>query len=283
MKKTFSIILIFTLLLSCSQKDHEDSMHYNSLTMDAKMGSPERMVMSDMSIPLSGNSSELIERKIQKNARTQIEVKDINLAISKVEKIIQKFEGEIINSNRGGADIGNPYANISFRVPVEYLENTLKEILDISTKVIREEIYTNDVTEEFINVEAKLLNMKSTESRFQELLLKTGNVKEILEVEIQLTRIRGEIDGLEGRLKYLNQTTSTSKIDLNIQQEPSISGDKWGFSESLKSALMNLTSFGKFTADFLINFVVFLPIILIILVLPFIIWKFSPKIFKRKK
>ncbi len=258
-------------------------MHYNSLTMDAKMGSPERMVMSDMSIPLSGNSSELIERKIQKNARTQIEVKDINLAISKVEKIIQKFEGEIINSNRGGADIGNPYANISFRVPVEYLENTLKEILDISTKVIREEIYTNDVTEEFINVEAKLLNMKSTESRFQELLLKTGNVKEILEVEIQLTRIRGEIDGLEGRLKYLNQTTSTSKIDLNIQQEPSISGDKWGFSESLKSALMNLTSFGKFTADFLINFVVFLPIILIILVLPFIIWKFSPKIFKRKK
>ena len=283
MKKTFSIILIFTLLLSCSQKDQEDSMHYNSLTMDAKMGSPERMVMSDMSIPLSGNSSELIERKIQKNARTQIEVKDINLAISKVEKIIQKFEGEIINSNRGGADIGNPYANISFRVPVEYLENTLKEILNISTKVIREEIYTNDVTEEFINVEAKLLNMKSTESRFQELLLKTGNVKEILEVEIQLTRIRGEIDGLEGRLKYLNQTTSTSKIDLNIQQEPSISGDKWGFSESLKSALMNLTSFGKVTADFLINFVVFLPIILIVLVLLFIIWKFSPKIFKRKK
>jgi len=282
MKKTFSIILIFTLLLSCSKNDNEEIIH-SQLSINTKIGSPERMVMSDMSIPLSGNSSQLIERKIQKNARTQIEVKDITSAISKVEKIIQKFEGEIINSNRGGADIGDPYANISFRVPVEYLENALKEILDISTKIIREEIYTNDVTEEFINVEAKLLNMKSTESRFQELLLKTSNVKEILEVEVQLTRIRGEIDGLEGRLKYLNQTTSTSKIDLNIQQEPSISGDKWGFSESLKSALMNLTSFGKVTADFLINFVVFLPIILIILVLFFIIWKFSPKIFKRKK
>ena len=282
MKKILPILLIFTFLISCS-KNHDEGIIHSPLSLNTKMGSPERMVMADMSIPLSGTSSQLIERKIQKNARTQIEVKDIDLSISKVEKIIQKYQGEIINSNRGGADIGDPYANISFRVPVESLQDVLKEILDISTKIIREEIYTNDVTEEFIDVEAKLSNMKSTESRFKELLLKTTTVTEILEVETQLTRIRGEIDGLEGRLKYLNQTTSTSRIDLNLQQEPSISGDKWGFSDSFKTALTNLTSFGKITADFFINFLVFSPILLILLALIFIIWKFSPKLFKKRR
>jgi hypothetical protein len=282
MKKILPILLIFTFLISCS-KNHDEEIIHSPLSLNTKMGSSERMVMADMSIPLSGTSSQLIERKIQKNARAQIEVKDIDLSISKVEKIIQKYQGEIINSNRGGADIGDPYANISFRVPVESLQDVLKEILDISTKIIREEIYTNDVTEEFIDVEAKLSNMKSTESRFKELLLKTTTVTEILEVETQLTRIRGEIDGLEGRLKYLNQTTSTSRIDLNLQQEPSISGDKWGFTESFKSALINLTSFGKNSADFLINFLVFSPIVLILLVIIFLIWKFSPKLFKKRK
>ena len=238
MKKILSILLIFAFLISCS-KNHSEEIIHSPLSLNTKMGSPERMVMADMSIPLSGTSSQLIERKIQKNARAQIEVKDIDLAISKVEKIIQKFQGETINSNRGGADIGDPYANISFRIPVESLEDVLKEIIYISTKIIREEIYTNDVTEEFIDVEAKLLNMKSTESRFKELLLKTTTVTEILEVETQLTRIRGEIDGLEGRLKYLNQTTSTSRIDLNLQQEPAISGDKGGLTESFKTALTN--------------------------------------------
>ena len=282
MKKILPILLIFTFLISCS-KNHDEGIIHSPLSLNTKMGSPERMVMADMSIPLSGTSSQLIERKIQKNARTQIEVKDIDLSISKVEKIIQKFQGETINSNRGGADIGDPYANISFRIPVESLEDVLKEIIGISTKIIREEIYTNDVTEEFIDVEAKLSNMKSTESRFKELLLKTTTVTEILEVETQLTRIRGEIDGLEGRLKYLNQTTSTSRIDLNLQQEPSISGDKWGFTESFKTALTNLTSFGKITADFLINFLVFSPILLILLAIIFIIWKFSPKLFKKRR
>ena len=119
MKKILSILLIFAFLISCS-KNHSEEIIHSPLSLNTKMGSPERMVMADMSIPLSGNSSQLIERKIQKNARAQIEVKDIDLAISKVEKIIQKFQGETINSNRGGADIGDPYANISFRIPVEY-------------------------------------------------------------------------------------------------------------------------------------------------------------------
>ena len=247
------------------------------------MPSPERMVMADMGLRLPNNSPNLVDRKIQKNARINIEVKNLDTVVFEVEKIVQKYEGEIISSNRGGADVGDPYANISFRVPAESLKDVLSEILELSSKVIREEIYTNDVTEEFIDVEAKLLNMKSTESRFQDLLLKTTTVSEILEVETQLTRIRGEIDGLEGRLKYLNQTTSTSKIDLNIQQESSITGDTWNVSESFRTAVRNLTSFGKISANFTINLLVFSPILLLVILVIFLLWKFFPKLMKLRK
>ena len=269
MKKPFLLIII-TLLISCSNTDSGSSFGNSKLSLNTRMSPPEMMVMADTGIRSPSNSSNLIERKIQKNARTNIEVKNIDDTVSGVDKIVQKYQGEIISSNRGGADIGDPYANISFRVPVESLDDVLSEILKLASKVIQEEIYTNDVTEEFIDVEAKLLNMKSTESRFQDLLLKTTTVSEILEVETQLTRIRGEIDALEGRLKYLNQTTSTSRIDLNIQQESSMVGDTWKFSESLRSAVRNLTSFGKVFADFSINLLIFSPILLFVILIVFL-------------
>ena len=74
MKKILPILLIFTFLISCS-KNHDEGIIHSPLSLNTKMGSPERMVMADMSIPLSGNSSQLIERKIQ-HQQTNFDLKE---------------------------------------------------------------------------------------------------------------------------------------------------------------------------------------------------------------
>ena len=105
--------------------------------------------------------------------------------------------------------------------------------------------------------------MKSTEDRFNSLLSSTETVEEIIQVEKELMRIRSDIDSLEGRLNYLSKTTNMSEINLNINEQIPITGESWKLNESFTSALQNLSSFVKSFANLAINFIVFIPVIIV--------------------
>ena len=74
--------------------------------------------------------------------------------------------------------------------------------------VKNENVNSNDVTGEYIDVVAKLDVMKETERRFLSLLSDTDNIEEIIQLEKELMRLRGDIDSLEGRVSYLTKTTT---------------------------------------------------------------------------
>ena len=268
MKKFVPYFLLLFSIINCSSVSNSEE----NFMSKSSMSSPEMVVMRDSGgISISEVSQSNIDKKIQKNANLSIEVKDIEKSLDKAKQIISTFNGEIISTSSGGMDFGQPYANIRLRVPNEKLNDAIDALKKISSKILSENIYTNDVTEEFIDVEAKLNIMKSTEKRFKDLLNEANNVEEVLQVEKELMRIRGEIDSLEGRLGYLSQTTDTSEINLSINEEVPITGEKWSFSESLSSALKNLSSFAKSFANLLINLVVFIPVIIVILIIAIII------------
>jgi hypothetical protein len=213
-----------------------------------------------------GSDLFLQEKKIQKNANLDLEVKNVDDALVQINDRITQFNGEIISSSSGGVNFGQPFVHITLRVPSSSFLKLLENLKEIATTVISENIFTNDVTEEYIDIEAKLKVMKNTEHRFSDLLQDTKNVEEILLVEKELMRIRGEIDSLEGRFKYLNQTTMNSQIDLNVSQEVPITGKKWRVGDSFTTALRNLSSFSKNIAELFINVLVFLPIIIPIII-----------------
>jgi len=268
MKKFVPYFLLLFSIINCSSVPNSEE----NFMSKSSMSSPEMVVMRDSGgISTSEVSQSNIDKKIQKNANLSIEVKDIEKSLDKAKQIISTFNGEIISTSSGGMDFGQPYANIRLRVPSEKLNDAVDELKKISSKILSENTYTNDVTEEFIDVEAKLNIMKSTEKRFNDLLNEAKNVEEVLQVEKELMRIRGEIDSLEGRLGYLSQTTDTSEINLSINEEVPITGEKWSFNESLSSALKNLSSFAKSFANLLINLVVFIPVIIVILIIAIII------------
>ena len=262
MKSLFWLLAIFALLIfSCSSNSDNKNYAVESMAFSPQIETiPGDMVRgkgsSDMSI-------ESPDKKIQRNASLSIEVKNIDKSLIDAKEIITKFDGEIINSDSGGFGFGQPYANIKLRVISENLNVVLIELKKISTNIISENIYTNDVTEEFIDIEARLKVMKSTEDRFNSLLSSTETVEEIIQVEKELMRIRSDIDSLEGRLNYLSKTTNMSEINLNINEQIPITGESWKLNESFTSALQNLSSFVKSFANLAINFIVFIPVIIV--------------------
>jgi len=128
--------------------------------------------------------------------------------------------------------------------------------------VKNENVNSNDVTGEYIDVVAKLDVMKETESRFLSLLSDTDNIEEIIQLEKELMRLRGDIDSLEGRVSYLRKTTDNSFLYLHMMEKISITGSKWDPRNSFSDSIRNLISFSKHAADFVISLVVFLPFVL---------------------
>ena len=253
------ILLITFLIFSCSSESETGGFSESKMSI-----SPEMAMMEDVRISTPPTSLGNEEKKIQRNANISIEVKNLDESINQLNEIILLFNAEIISSNKGGMDFGQPYANIRIRVLSGNLDSAINEFKKLSTKIISENIYTNDVTEEFIDTEARLKIMKSTEDRFNSLLLKSETVEEIIQVEKELMRIRGDIESLEGRLNYLSKTTDTSEINLNLNEQIPITGESWKINDSFTSALQNLSSFAKWLADFIINIIVFIPAIIVI-------------------
>ena len=116
--------------------------------------------------------------------------------------------------------------------------------------------------------------MKSTENRFNDLLSKSEKIEEIIQVEKELMRIRGDIESLEGRLNYLTKTTDTSEINLNLNEQIPITGESWKINEEFKEAFKNLLGFAKSLTNFVINVIVFIPVILVAGILVFLLRKY---------
>lgn len=103
-------------------------------------------------------------------------------------------------------------------MPVEHY----KEFLEAARKlgeVRSERSDSQDVSEEYYDLEARIRNKKQQEERLLELLADaTGKLEEVLSVERELARVRGEIEQMEGRIRVLNNLTSLTTVNLSIDE-----------------------------------------------------------------
>jgi len=277
--KAFS--LIFLLMLSCafSSCTSEDVSMSRAPQIESAMSSDYAKAASSYA-PEIEYSKGLSESRVQVNGNLSLEVQNVSTALEQIKAVVIQYGGKITSSDSG--DSFSRYANVSALIPRESLYELIDAVKDISAKVTNENISSNDVTEEFVDVEAKLNVMKQTELRFISLLSETTNIEEVMIVERELMRLRGEIDSLEGRLQYLSRTTDNSVLNIYMVEEISIAGSGWSFFDSLDKSVRSLVSFSKHVANFLIGVIVFSPILIVALVVVLLIYKYGKKYIPRR-
>jgi len=175
-----------------------------------------------------------LDRKIISTAHLQIDVNDVRTAFNEITNITQKYGGFISSSNTydfGGRNSGQ----VTLRVPQKNFYSAVGQIEALGT-VRSRQISGQDVTEEFIDLDARLGNLKKQEVRLQEILKTAVTVKDVLEVEHELERVRGEIERLTGRLNYLNQSIEMSTITVNAAEPAPFTGEDWGIAETFGQA-----------------------------------------------
>jgi hypothetical protein len=105
---------------------------------------------------------------------------------------------------------------VVLRVPEPAFEKTLEQVRKLA-KLREESITGEDVTDEFVDTEARLRALRKLELRLMGLLEQSAKLNDLLQVEQEVARVNGEIERFEGRLRYLRERTQMSTITLTVQ------------------------------------------------------------------
>ncbi|MEO8041884.1 MAG: DUF4349 domain-containing protein [Acidobacteriota bacterium] len=179
------------------------------------------------------------DRKIIRNAELNLEAEDPEDAQRRITGIAESNGGFVVESQQSSSDVRTTSRDIvvmSVRVPSERFSETLEAIRSTATRVVVETVKGQDVTEEFIDIEAQLKSKKALEEQFMSIMKRANSVEDALDVQRQLADVRGEIERIEGRKRFLENQSSLSTIKIRLQTAKVFAASSAGFGARLTDA-----------------------------------------------
>jgi hypothetical protein len=240
----------------------------------------ERASLEPIEAMLSSVSAQTQEnRVIIYTGNIALVVNDTREAMTAITSLATEQGGYVSASNIYQAgDV--PRGQITIRVPAEKYLDTLDKLRALAVRVDKENSGTQDVSEEFTDLQSRKTNLEVTEKALQTLLeerQRVGSTSDILEVYRELTNVRGQIEQIEGRLRYLANQAALSTITIDLipdvlSQPVSIAG--WEPQGVAKEALQALVVALQGLANVVIWLLIFVLPLLIVFLIPvvLVIW-----------
>ena len=195
------------------------------------------------------------ERKIVKTGYITLEVEDIAGTMNKITDLADDLGGYVVSSRKYEYD-ERTSGSIRIRVPADRFEEAFERLRPLAIAIPDESTDSVDVTEEYVDLEARLHNLEATEAQYLALLQKAEAVEDILMVQRELSNVRGEIERIEGRMKYLERTSDMSLIEISLEETKGLA-EPWNPVSAFKSAVSGLASFITGLATVFIWLIVF--------------------------
>lgn len=177
-------------------------------------GSPGTVASDDQqSIPF--------DRKIIFTTAIDLSVPDVTSSFTEVQRIARSAGGYVEASNlsvlAASDDDGAQRASVTLRVPADEYDNVLNSLRVLNgSKVTREQAQSNEVTEQYVDLQSRLRNLERSEEQYLTLLAKAASIDDIITVNDRLDGIRAEIEQIQGRLNVLDHMTDMATIDVSL-------------------------------------------------------------------
>ncbi len=214
------------------------------------------------------------DRKIIYNANMMLVVSDPTVAANDVEALVNSLGGYVANMNayRGSEDL--MFYNITLRVPSDQFDAVRTSLRDMAIRVDHEGVNTDDVTDQYYDLDARLRTLEATQTELLALLEETrergGKVEDIMSIYRELTNITSQIESLQGQLNRLDKLVAFSTISVDLQSDvlnKPISSS-WRPFEVLYNSFRTLVSALQGLVNVLIYLVVVVLPVLILLAIP---------------
>ncbi len=211
------------------------------------------------------SQNDLSKKKIIKNGSLSVVVKNIERTIPDIKKIAESAGGFVSYSKIYETGNDKKSGAVTLRVPADKFSVSLDKIKSLAVKVSSESTNTSDVTEQFVDMELRLKNMKAEETQYLNIMKRAVKIEDVLNVTKRLSDVRGRIERLEGQIKYLSRQIDMSTITVSITSEANVEvfGIVWSPMSVIKQGVRNsLQGVVNFINE-IIALIFMLPVILL--------------------
>jgi hypothetical protein len=228
--RVLAVVLLLLALPACGAS--EEAAHSGGEKLASSAGKAqsvatrgEQLAADQAVVPASGDVNLDFDRKVIKTAELGIRVGEVRRAAAQAQQLAARYGGSVLSSriDQGNGSIS---ANLVLSVPSPEFEKALDELRSLGEEVTTDAVTGEDVTEEFVDLEARERNLLAAEQSLLDLYDEVKSVEDALSIERELANIRDQIEQVQGRIEYLESRTSFSQIVLDIRPV-AVPGSSW--------------------------------------------------------
>lgn len=218
----------------------------------------------------SAPAPEVTDRMVVQNSNLSLQVKDVSLSIKEIQNTAESFGGYFVSSSLSRPEEATS-GNITVRVPSDSLEEVLEKYRSLSIKVVAENLYGYDVTDQYVDIQSRLAAYYKTKFKFEQILDQANTVEELLKVNRELINLQSQIDRLIGQQEYLEKTSQNSLVTVYLSTDefslPWAPEHSWRpevvFKQSVRALVTTLRGFGTKLIWVAVYSVIWVPVLLI--------------------
>lgn len=190
------------------------SMRSESVSFDKSFasGAPELLADESMSV----------DQKVIKTGNLTLTVDDAVASAQRIRGLADEKQGTVQTSSIIEQEDGTHYGYVTLRVPADAFEETMAALKEMAVVVESENVSSSDVTEQYIDLSARLNNAKAQEARYVEILDVAKTVEDMLQIEQALASVRATIESYTGQIQYLDSQVGMSTITVTLSEEPTV-------------------------------------------------------------
>ena len=206
-----------------------------------------------------------LEQRIVKTGEVTLEVAQVGEALGRVRALAVELGGYVGGSQAGTLD---DRASLTIRIPAASFDEAIARLHAMDAEVVAEATREQDVTGQVVDLEARIDNLRASETSYRELVARAERVEDILAVQSRLDEVRGQIEQLTAQLEAIEGQADLSTLTITLipKATPIVQqSETWDPGAQLDRALASLLGIGQGMLDGAIWFaVVWLPILLVL-------------------
>ena len=241
----------------------DSEMEARKLAPENGPASPQGPQVPPTAIQLASFEQAQPDRYLIKNASLSLQVKDARAALSRITGAVQAARGYLSEMGETVDALGVRSIVMDVRVPARRFDGAMGDIEGLG-KVMDRQVSAEDVTEEFVDAQSRLRNLKRTEDRLLAHLGRTGKLSDTLLVERELTRVRQDVEQLEGRIRFLAHRISYSTISVTLREAAKATSpvppESFSSGQIASEATRSLVRFSQSIWSIIIWFAIWAPV-----------------------
>jgi len=168
--------------------------------------------------PISSGSPQATDRKIIMNAEMEIKVKEADGVIAKISAAAKTSGGYVQDNRQQGTKQQGRSIQMTLRVPAGSYDSIVTLIAGLGEEVLSRREWTDDVTAEYLDLDARIKTQEVHLDQLQKLYSKGGTIKEMMELEQEIARVTSDIESMKGRFRFLTHQVDFSTITVRLYE-----------------------------------------------------------------